>query len=172
MQRGFILPANCGYHPLGATFNFKDLNLLESNKEHELNLKNLSLISRKLYNSLNSNSHIENDKNKFNAYVGLRSTTPDYLPLIGEVANAQEFNQQFNALRKNAKHIYSAGCEPQVYKGLYVNIAHGSRGSITAPIGADIISNMISNDILPISNHLREAIHPARFLARSLIKNK
>lgn len=53
-------------------------------------------------------------------YAGNRCFSKDYLPIVGEVS----------------------GCS-----GLYLNIAHGSRGVVSAPIAADIISGVINNSL-------------------------
>jgi len=73
------------------------------------------------------------DLEKIKSYVSFRSTTKDHLPLLG-------------------------------YKeGLIINIGHGSKGSVSAPLCAEIISDVIDNNPLPIDKTLYEALNPNRF---------
>ncbi|PZP87267.1 MAG: hypothetical protein DI582_00415 [Azospirillum brasilense] len=65
--------------------------------------------------------------------TSLRATTPHRLPYVG-----------------------------QVQPGLYVNVGHGSRGMISAPLAAEILASEMAGEPLPISRALRAALQPPR----------
>ena len=47
--------------------------------------------------------------------------------------------------------------------GIYINTCHGSRASVTAPISAEIIANMIAGEAPPLMARELEALSPERF---------
>ena len=66
----------------------------------------------------------------------LRATTPDRMPYIGALD-----------------------------EGLYVSTGHGSRGLLSAPLGAEMIASAISREQSPVSTVLAAAVNPQRFKA-------
>ena len=65
--------------------------------------------------------------------AGLRAVSKDHMPIVGEK------------------------------DGIYINTCHGSRASVTAPISAEIISNLIANEAPPIMKRELEHLSPKRF---------
>lgn len=98
----------------------------------------------------------------------MRCTSPDYLPLIGPLADAEAFAEAFAALSKNARQTPDAPC-PWL-DGLYVNTAHGSRGMITTLLSGELLAAWIEGEPLPLPREVAEACHPNRFLLRKLIR--
>ncbi len=66
--------------------------------------------------------------------TSLRATTPDRLPYVGALA-----------------------------EGLYVSAGHGSRGLLSAPLGAEIIASAIAGEHTPVTADLLAAVNPLRF---------
>lgn len=66
--------------------------------------------------------------------TSFRATAPDRLPYVGELA-----------------------------PGLYTSIGHGSRGLISAPLAAEILTAMITDSPIPLEKPLRDAVHPLRY---------
>ena len=66
--------------------------------------------------------------------ASLRATTPDRLPYIGQLA-----------------------------EGLWVSTGHGSRGMLSAPLGAEIIASAMHGEAAPVTRALRGAVDPLRF---------
>lgn len=58
------------------------------------------------------------------------------------------------------------------YKGLFINIGHGSRGLAYTPLSAELLAAQINQEVLPLPRELANALNPARFLIRDIIKNK
>ena len=55
--------------------------------------------------------------------------------------------------------------------GKYVLAGLGSRGTLTAPIAAEILASQVLGEALPVAEHVRKALAPDRFLRRDLIRN-
>ena len=72
------------------------------------------------------------------AKYGYRATTQDHLPLVGKT-----------------KH------------NIYVNIGHGSRGSSSAPIGAQFVCDLMSGSPPIFGKKISEALDPERFKGKS-----
>lgn len=102
--------------------------------------------------------------------VGQRCTTPDYLPLVGPVADTEAMRSRFAALARNAN---AAVVEPGAWlPDLYVNVGHGSRGLTSTPIAAELLASFITGEPRPLPRDLIQALSPARFLLRDLIRNR
>jgi tRNA 5-methylaminomethyl-2-thiouridine biosynthesis bifunctional protein len=93
-----------------------------------------------------------------------RATTPDRLPLVGALPwsatrlalNAQRRMDQVRLLPRNRD---EAG-------GLYVVSGLGSRGITWAGLLVDLVAHWVAGTSCPVEVDLRDAMDPARFLAR------
>ncbi|MBA1272669.1 bifunctional tRNA (5-methylaminomethyl-2-thiouridine)(34)-methyltransferase MnmD/FAD-dependent 5-carboxymethylaminomethyl-2-thiouridine(34) oxidoreductase MnmC [Stutzerimonas azotifigens] len=162
---GYIAPAWRDEHTLGASFDFQQTGLEPSDAEHRSNLDMLAAISPDLYQRLQLD---ERPLAGLEGRVAFRCTSPDYLPIIGPLAEAEGFAETYAVLRKDARQIPEAACP--WHKGLFVNTAHGSRGLITAPLSGELLAAWIDGDPLPLPREVAEACHPNRFLLRKAIR--
>ena len=101
-------------------------------------------------------------------HVAVRCTSPDYLPMVGPIADAAEFNLNYQLWGKDANKQINTPCS--LKSGLYVCTALGSHGFGTAPILAEAIVADILGTPNPLSEPLRQALSPQRFLLRQLIR--
>jgi tRNA 5-methylaminomethyl-2-thiouridine biosynthesis bifunctional protein len=69
--------------------------------------------------------------------AALRVVSRDRLPVIGEVA--------------------------QCGGGVYVSVAHASRGLISAPLAAEWLASAIMGDVLPVTHDVSRVLSPSRF---------
>lgn len=164
---GYIAPAWHNSHTLGATFNFDSDTTQCRQQDHETNLKNLETCAPDIFAAL---TDPELDITQLEGRVSFRCTTPDYLPVVGPVVEADMFRKHFAPLRKNAKHRFTD--IPEQPAGLYISTGHGSRGLVTAPLSAEILAADICNEPCPVPRAQRHALHPSRFMIRDLIRNK
>jgi len=163
--KGYVAPARDGLHTLGASFNFADTDPAPSEAEHRANLEMLEEISSDLQQKLQADSlPIE----QLQGRVAMRCTSPDYLPIIGPLADAEAFAASYAVLARDARQVPQTPC-PWL-DGLYVNTAHGSRGMISAPLSGELLAAWINDDPLPLPRTIAEACHPSRFLLRKLIR--
>lgn len=164
---GYVAPARGDEHTLGASFNFQRDDLELSAEEHADNLGMLRQISPALAAAL----QVERlEAAALAGRVAFRSTTPDYLPLIGPLVDAAAFNASYAALGKDASRRIDTPA-PWL-EGLYVNVGHGSRGLITAPLSGELVAAWLDDEPLPLPRGVAEACHPSRFLLRELIRGR
>jgi tRNA 5-methylaminomethyl-2-thiouridine biosynthesis bifunctional protein len=162
---GYVCPSAENIYAIGATFNLKNNDVKIDTSDHKTNFNNLL---KSLPSFAKNWQNI--DFTKIQGRVGFRCTLPDYLPVVGLLPMVDEMIRDFAPLRKNAKAgVTSSG---SYYPGLYINTGHGARGLAYTPLCAELLASQINNEILPISQELANALNPARFLIRQLIKNK
>ncbi|CAN7430758.1 bifunctional tRNA (5-methylaminomethyl-2-thiouridine)(34)-methyltransferase MnmC2/FAD-dependent 5-carboxymethylaminomethyl-2-thiouridine(34) oxidoreductase MnmC1 [Pseudomonas brassicacearum] len=164
---GYAAPPRLGEHTLGASFDFNSDDLTPTAAEHAGNLQMLEEISLDLVDRLNAGSL---DPERLEGRAAFRCTSPDYLPIVGPLADRQAFTEAFAALGKDARQVPDAPC-PWL-DGLYINSGHGSRGLITAPLSGELIAAWLDNEPLPLPRSVAEACHPNRFALRALIRGK
>jgi len=164
---GYIAPARLGEHTLGASFDFNSDDLTPTTAEHLGNLQMLEEISLDLVARLGAHT-LQADE--LEGRAAFRCTSPDYLPIVGPLADSQAFADAYSALSKDARQTPDIPC-PWL-DGLYVNSGHGSRGLITAPLSGELIAAWLDNEPLPLPRTVAEACHPNRFALRRLIRGK
>jgi len=155
---GHVLPSLNGMHQLGATYELKTAESQIKSHDDQINLAKL----RQLVPEILWSEEVKNH------WAGVRASTPDYLPLVGKIAMAEQFMQQFASLETNAKRwIAQAG---PYYPGLYACAGFGSRGLTTIPLCAEWLASMINNEIGCLPRNLQQALSPARFLRKNIIR--
>lgn len=164
---GYISPARQGEHHVGASFRFDRLDSEPSIEENLSNLQLLDKLSAQLAAALQSG---QLDPAELPARAALRCTTPDYLPLIGPVADAAAFEQDYAVLGKDASKRPDAAA--RWYPGLYINAGHGSRGMVSCPLSGELIGAWLDNEPLPLPRDVIDALHPSRFMLRRLIRGQ
>ncbi|UVM62980.1 bifunctional tRNA (5-methylaminomethyl-2-thiouridine)(34)-methyltransferase MnmD/FAD-dependent 5-carboxymethylaminomethyl-2-thiouridine(34) oxidoreductase MnmC [Pseudomonas sp. B21-010] len=164
---GYVAPPRLGEHTLGASFDFNNDDLTPTAAEHAGNLQMLEEISLDLVDRLNAGSL---DPERLEGRAAFRCTSPDYLPIVGPLADRPAFTEAYAALGKDARQVPDTPC-PWL-DGLYINSGHGSRGLITAPLSGELIAAWLDNEPLPLPRSVAEACHPNRFALRALIRGK
>ena len=165
-HEGYIAPTDPLYpeqFTCGATYELKSTEsaLLQSSQD-----ENIGELKRYLsdFRTLDENNL------PLQGRVEFRCRSSDYLPIIGPVPDTQRFQNTFAAYSRNSKaHIPAFGT---YHEGLFINIAHGSRGFGTAPLSAALIRSYIMQQPYPLAFNLTTALNPARFLTRKLVRNK
>ncbi|MDD2832875.1 MAG: FAD-dependent 5-carboxymethylaminomethyl-2-thiouridine(34) oxidoreductase MnmC [Methylotenera sp.] len=156
---GYLSPARylhqeIAQHCLGATFSTEQTHSLAVNADdHDKNLEKLKHLSLALHEDL---QHKVTD-----GRASLRCRAIDYWPLAGQLLDASRLRA--TPPRPSA----SVECLPWV-GGLYLNIAHGSKGFSTAPLCAELIAQQIFNEPSAIHSEFTGWLNPNRFLLRDL----
>jgi tRNA 5-methylaminomethyl-2-thiouridine biosynthesis bifunctional protein len=164
---GYVAPARQGEHTLGASFDFKSDDLTPTTAEHLGNLAMLEEISHDLVTRLQADTLAPES---LQGRAAFRCTSPDYLPIVGPLADSQAFAQAYATLGKDARQVPDIDC-PWL-DGLYINSGHGSRGLITAPLSGELLAAWLDDEPLPLPRAVAEACHPNRFALRRLIRGK
>jgi tRNA 5-methylaminomethyl-2-thiouridine biosynthesis bifunctional protein len=160
---GYIAPARNGVHCLGATFGIRDAGVDLRAEDHRENLAMLPSLSPALADAFpDAVSHPE----RLAGRAALRCMSPDYLPIVGPVTDASGFSVRYARLSKDATTRFDASAP--WHEGLFISVAHGSRGLLTAPIAGEVIAAQALGEPLPVPESVADALSPSRFLARGL----
>ncbi|TQV67771.1 bifunctional tRNA (5-methylaminomethyl-2-thiouridine)(34)-methyltransferase MnmD/FAD-dependent 5-carboxymethylaminomethyl-2-thiouridine(34) oxidoreductase MnmC [Exilibacterium tricleocarpae] len=163
--KGYIAPAAGGQHCLGATFDLREATADLRPADHRRNLDNFAAVAPALHAA-----GMAREPHTLAGRVGFRCATPDYLPVVGPVPRLADFLDLYAPLRRNARADIAA--PGRYWPGLYVNLGHGSRGLCYTPISAELLAGLITAQPAPLPRPVRQALHPARFIIRDLIRNK
>lgn len=158
---GYVSPSREGQYCFGATFDLHDLSLEVRTEDHDKNLA-------KLRNSVPTLAD-EIDTAKLEGKTAYRCSTADYLPITGGVPDYEAFVEDYAKLRVDRKWKFDSA-PPQHLKGLYINVGHGSKGLITAPLCGEVLAALICNEPAPVEKELLDALNPARFIIKNLIR--
>lgn len=164
---GYVAPPRHGEHTLGASFEFKRDDTEPSLEEHLSNLDLLAEISTDLSERL----HVgQLDPATLQGRAAFRCTTPDYMPLVGPLADRDAFAAAYAVLGKDARQVPETPCP--WFDGLYLNSAHGSRGLVTAPLSGELLAAWLEDEPLPLPRTVAEACHPNRFFLREVVRGQ
>lgn len=159
---GYISPAQDGFFCTGATFHPDDPNTSTRIADHLTNLDNLHAHLPEFAGKV--------DPQLLDGRVSYRCSLPDYLPCVGPAPAIEPMLIRFERMRKNARAGFT---ESGAYlPGLFVNLGHGARGLAYTPLCAELLAAQINNEPWPIARELGNALNPARFLIRDLMRNK
>jgi len=154
---GYLTPLSQGQHAMGATFAPGDSS---TEVREQDNLSNLDMVSRLSPQF----DHASSAEVTF-ARASSRCGSPDYLPYVGPVLATTTFHAQHAPIND-----FAALPAPQ---GLYVHVAHGSKGLMTAPYCAAMLARRLLSDFGTRLPQLTEdsfwhGLHPQRHLFKQL----
>ena len=169
--QGYVTPAVDGHHIIGATFDHlsesdrAENNLKPNASADRQNMQNAKALLSGLPGSFESVA-VDSAEN----WVGIRCTTADHLPLVGPLPDLETYEQDFAALRHG--HRWTAYPDAQYHDGLYVLTGLGARGTVAAPLAAELLVSQATGQPLPVTRDIANALHPARFTIRELKRAK
>lgn len=97
--------------------------------------------------------------------VGWRATTPDRLPLVGALPWSDNRLSRL-ASRARRDQVRLIPRERNARGGLYVLSGLGSRGITWSTLAGELLAHWVTGSACPVEASLRDALDPARFLAR------
>lgn len=150
---GYLSPATNNQHCLGATFSVDNLESALDEEDHQANLFKLKSFSLALHENLRNNIKA--------GRVSFRCTSFDYFPLVGALLDNTKLKASPPRLNAKAESL------PWI-NGLYMNIAHGSRGFTSAPFCAELLTQMICHEPITMNIELAALMNPNRFVLRKL----
>ena len=157
----YAMPPLKGVFTIGSSFRIKSTSTEVTDADH---LENVSQLSKRVPNLLTDNETVVNGR------AAVRCNAPDYLPLVGAISNPDPFLSQFRIpMQRNLAHR-----EPPAthWPGLWVNLAHGSKGLCSSHICAKLLAALINDEPLPMPIPVVQALNPNRFLVRELLREK
>jgi tRNA 5-methylaminomethyl-2-thiouridine biosynthesis bifunctional protein len=157
-SKGHILPSLDGIHRFGATYELKAADPAIKNQDDLVNLNKLTQLAADVLWPQEIVDH----------WAGVRATTPDYMPVVGPVANESEFMNLYSGLQSNSKR-WIAQVAPY-YPGLYACTGFGSRGLTTIPLCAEWLASLINQEASFLPRTVQQALSSARFLRKNIIR--
>ncbi len=157
---GYVLPEVDAQHVVGASFELDDCSTELRELQDQANLADLDSCFKGLFKMQDIRG----------GRASVRAITPDRTPVVGPAPVKQYYLDNYADLyRGKAARSYPLA---RYLPGLYVNTGHGARGFSSAFLSAQLLAATICDEPLPVSNRVRYALHPARFLIRSFKKKK
>ena len=150
---GYVTPAHQGLHTVGASYVRDSTDLhFSAAEQQEIFARAQRLLHAPPGATLASR-------------VALRATTADHLPLVGPVPDWDGYAHLYGDLARGrpGTDYGPAGYQPR----LWVSLAHGSRGAVSAPLAAELLIAQIYGLPLPVALSLAHAVHPGRFAIRA-----
>jgi len=157
---GYLMPENNNQHVSGASFVVDDCDTELREEEFQENLLDIN----KWFKNLFFKDDICGGR------ASVRAVSPDRVPVLGAVVDQSQAASDYADLYKG-KPAYKYP-RAKALTGLYVNTGHGARGFSSAFLCSELLAAMICDEPLPVSNRVRYALHPSRFLIRSLKKRR
>jgi tRNA 5-methylaminomethyl-2-thiouridine biosynthesis bifunctional protein len=100
---------------------------------------------------------------------GVRCVSRDHLPFVGNIGQYQSIQSLYQHLQQQT----AAETEPlPTYPNLYAMVGLGSRGLSSAPLMAELLASIMSNDPLPFPTDLVNQLNPSRMWIKKLLKGK
>ncbi|WP_261842376.1 bifunctional tRNA (5-methylaminomethyl-2-thiouridine)(34)-methyltransferase MnmD/FAD-dependent 5-carboxymethylaminomethyl-2-thiouridine(34) oxidoreductase MnmC [Aliamphritea ceti] len=159
---GYISPPLDDQWCFGASFDVKTPTNELRDEDHKSNFKKLQRVLPELA------AHFETHSNKIHGRVSHRCASADYMPIIGAAPDYNAFINDFAKLNKDSKWHFD--CQAKHHPGLYVNLAHGSKGLITAPLSGEILADILNLTPIPLEKNLINVMNPGRFIIKNLKK--
>ncbi|MBC6485646.1 bifunctional tRNA (5-methylaminomethyl-2-thiouridylate)-methyltransferase MnmD/FAD-dependent cmnm(5)s(2)U34 oxidoreductase MnmC [Aeromonas hydrophila] len=159
---GYLTPTHHDHHCIGASYGRNQTDLAFRADEQAQNQARLqACLPQQAWPA-------EVDVSGNQARVGVRSASRDHLPVVGPVASLANLADHYAGLQGDQQNAAPLPLHP----GLYVLGALGSRGLCSAPLCGELLASEICGDPLPLAADLLEALHPARYWVRKLLKGK
>lgn len=152
----YVSPSINQKHYLGATYSRDSLSLSVSTSDNETLIKTFDKLCPGMFN-LNSIS---------TSWVGVRAMSKDRAAIVGAIPNQQFFRSEYSDLRHGRNN--KAYLPAEHTKGLYVSLAHGSRGFTSSFLSAEIIAAQIEGEPMPVNKLVTNYLNPSRFVVNNL----
>ncbi|MGY3926643.1 bifunctional tRNA (5-methylaminomethyl-2-thiouridine)(34)-methyltransferase MnmD/FAD-dependent 5-carboxymethylaminomethyl-2-thiouridine(34) oxidoreductase MnmC [Aeromonas simiae] len=157
---GYLTPAHAGRHCIGASYGRNQTDLTYRAEEQADNRERLiACLPDQIWPQ-------RVDLSDGDARVGVRSASRDHLPVVGPLARLDHLEAQWR------EHADEPAWPLPTWPGLFVIGALGSRGLCSAPLCGELLAAEICGEPLGLSRDLLNALHPARYWVRKLIKGK
>lgn len=166
-HKGYFTPVVDGFQALGSTYIKDDIQCdvrkedTDANFDMHFNSMNKAIWQDELAQARHNKSNM--------ARAAIRCSTPDHLPVVGNVPSHLQFAELANLYKALPLAHYP---NASVDKNVFVLTGLGSRGLTTAPLMAEILVSQILGQAMPMSKNLLDALNPNRFIVRSLIRRQ
>lgn len=158
-SHGFVLPPHDGSLCLGATHERGTDSLEPTPRDDAQNIMQLERIAPALLDPSIA-------PERTGAWVGLRGTVNDHLPVVGAIADSSAFAAAFAKLCDGP--LAAKWPPAPLLHGLYCSLAHGSRGTSTALLAGELLADIITGSVRCVTDDMLPTLLPQRFHVRAL----
>ncbi len=160
-HEGYLTPQRHNIHCMGATFERHNLNSTFKMTDQKLNKEKLNkcIANKNWVDAINCAHEF--------ASVGIRCTTRDHFPYMGELADYQKTKIQYQHADKHFPQQ-----DAPFHKNMYILAGLGSRGLCSAPLLAETLASQIAHEPLPLSASILRSLQVNRQWINYLLKNK
>lgn len=161
-DKGYVCPTIEKKQVIGATYIKDDNYQSPRQKDNEENLENIKKFLPK---------GAKIDTKNLQGRVSYRLSSNDRFPLIGAIHDEEFYKKEYKALpwAKHKPHIFQ---NAHYLPNLYLSTAHGSRGLVSAVLGANILVAMVEDLPIPLEKSLLDELHVGRFTMRRIAKQE
>jgi tRNA 5-methylaminomethyl-2-thiouridine biosynthesis bifunctional protein len=157
----YLVPSHEGAHSLGASFH---VGQREPGWQQQDDLDNLSNAHQRLPALI---SGVESVRD---ARAGQRCASPDYFPQVGPLLDEQSFAELYQS--GLTRRLTARLPAPPYYPGLWVNLAHGSKGLCSIPLASRALAAWLNGEPLTLAQSVTNHINPNRFVIRQMIRGQ
>jgi tRNA 5-methylaminomethyl-2-thiouridine biosynthesis bifunctional protein len=104
------------------------------------------------------------------ARAGQRCASPDYFPQVGPLLDEQAFAELYQS--GLTRRLTARLPAPPYYPGLWVNLAHGSKGLCSIPLASRALAAWLNGEPLTLAQSVANHINPNRFVIRQMIRGQ
>lgn len=152
----YVTPVMADKHVVGGTYSRDNKNVEVDDRDNQA-----------LFESVNSlYPGVFEAENYKRAWVGFRAMSKDRVPVVGAVPDFEFFNNEYADIKNgDIKKRYQPA---KNLKGLYVSVAHGSRGFTSCFLSAEIIASQLLGEPSVVSKKVLDYLNPSRFIVNDL----
>lgn len=155
----YMTPLVNGYYHAGASYVLND-------DSSELRQSEQDFVIEKLQHVVKGITKPQRLKGR----VGFRMASQDRLPVIGAMPDFDWYRRNYKDIKYGRNNqIFEAG---QYLPGLFLSLAHGSRGFTTAFLAAEMIASLLCHQVMPVNRNISERVHPSRFVVHQLKRGR
>ncbi|GLR65209.1 bifunctional tRNA (5-methylaminomethyl-2-thiouridine)(34)-methyltransferase MnmD/FAD-dependent 5-carboxymethylaminomethyl-2-thiouridine(34) oxidoreductase MnmC [Marinospirillum insulare] len=165
--KGYTLPPTKSTLCFGASFDANNPSSALSQADQLQNQQELTTI---LPNLLAELEKPQTAKQELDGRVSFRCASPDYLPLVGQLADLEAWQKGYQSTQSS----WAVSDFPNnwSHSGLWLNLGHGSRGLASIPISAELLASQLVGEPAPFEQELVDCLNPARFILKDLKRQK
>jgi len=162
--QGYVLSLPDGRLLCGATTQHHDSEPSLREADHRHNLAQAQRLGALPQHLTDDDLSALAESGDLNGRVGWRATTPDRLPLVGAIpCHPDRWAGQPPA---RAEQVRMLPRERDEHGGLFIIGGLGSRGLTWSVLAGELLAHWVCGTPCPVEAELRDALDPARFLAR------
>ncbi|MCK5818598.1 MAG: bifunctional tRNA (5-methylaminomethyl-2-thiouridine)(34)-methyltransferase MnmD/FAD-dependent 5-carboxymethylaminomethyl-2-thiouridine(34) oxidoreductase MnmC [Psychromonas sp.] len=160
-HEGYLTPQRHNIHCMGATFERHQLNSVFKITDQKLNKEKLNkcITNKRWAKAINCDHNFAN--------IGIRCTTRDHFPYMGELADYQRTKIQYQHADKHFPQQ-----DAPFHKNMFILTGLGSRGLCSAPLLAETLVSQILHEPLPLSSSILSSLQVNRQWINYLLKSK